>query len=507
LIAGYSIACADPQQEVRAAIDFVDLVVASKADCMIPQKTIVRCGGPIKITGVNNVSVRGNGTRVEFLDARPGKGGIAFIGAQDLLIENLEIGWLGGGARDPVFNVDQRIQSFGQVAACPGQERGGLLVLDLPIDGIFPLHTVSIWDDHWGWPWYPSAPEGPEVYFAAGTVTRFASGRSPCLSQLAGWSGRRVLVRHVGYANAALTCSGCRHVSVENVRVTSAPGMAFVFDNGGSGITLRSNVVEPKCAPGCTLPEPSVAADAAHFADVEGGILIEGNDFGWQGDDSINITGLLAPAHVEPGDSHVLAIDKRWWWHLASLTVGSKVLLFDRGLSSLGEAEVLTIDSSGNRLKLSWLPENVADLIIVRAEGVPRNVIIRNNHFHDHRARGILIGGSKALISNNTIERVSMEAILVPADTGQWYEGPGAAHVIIERNTISKVNRFPSLPEYPSAISVGVSFSGEYGGSTGTPIRDIRIKDNRVDNVYRNGDMIVFVGRGVLDAHVRERAR
>jgi hypothetical protein len=153
-------------------------------------------------------------------------------------------------------------------------------------------------------------------------------------------------------------------------------------------------------------------------------------------------------------------------------------------------------------LRLSWLPPDIVDFIIVRADGIPRNVVIRNNHFHDHRARGILMGGAQALIENNLIERVTMESILVPADTGPWYEGPGANHVSIERNTICSVNRFPSLPDYPSAISVGVSFSKDYRGSIGMPIHDIRVTNNLFTNVYTGADKSVFIGRGVQNVTI-----
>jgi len=112
-------------------------------------------------------------------------------------------------------------------------------------------------------------------------------------------------------------------------------------------------------------------------------------------------------------------------------------------------------------IELSSLPTSGPNFIIARTDGLPKNVVIRNNQFHDNRARGILIGGSDALIENNSIERVTMEAILVPADTGPWYEGPGAQHVTIQDNTLTEVNRFPAST-YPAAISAGISMTSGY---------------------------------------------
>jgi hypothetical protein len=108
------------------------------------------------------------------------------------------------------------------------------------------------------------------------------------------------------------------------------------------------------------------------------------------------------------------------------------------------------------------------------------------------------------LLEDNDIERVTMEAILVPADTrGQNYEGPGAQHLTIRANRISDVNRYPALPDYPSAISAGVALSDGYVGKVGTPIRDIVVEGNSFVRVYSNAQVPVFFGKGVTDGRVK----
>jgi len=78
----------------------------------------------------------------------------------------------------------------------------------------------------------------------------------------------------------------------------------------------------------------------------------------------------------------------------------------------------VAVNPATGMIELSSLPADITDFIVARTDGIPKNVVIRNNHFHNNRARGILLGGSNALIENNRIERVTMEGILVPADTG-----------------------------------------------------------------------------------------
>jgi len=461
-------------------------------------RQLVRCAGPLRIVGLTNTAVKGHGVQVQFSDAGAGKGGVELISATNVTFSDVEIGWLSGGARDPLVPGVKRIQSFGSVFGCANGEAGGVLSLDLPMNGGVALETVSVWDDALGWPWFRAAPDQSEVVFPKNTVASLSNGRSNCLTGLGPLIGRRALVRHIVFTNHAFHCVGCRNVTVQNVKVTSAPGMAFVFEGGAYKITLRANEVEPKCAPRCSKPEPSTTADAVHFAGVEGNILIENNNFGWQGDDGLNITGLLIPAVVNSRTPESwLQIDGRLKGRIGLLKVGQKLLIFDQGLSSLGESEVVDLSQSTGRVKVSKLPSDAQRIIIAGADTIPKNVVIRNNRFHDNRARGILIGASDTLIEKNVIERVTMEAVLVPADTGPWYEGPGPTHVTIRNNRISDVNRYPAVADYPSAISAGIRLSAGYAGRVGTPIRDIVVESNSITNVYRNGGTPVFFGRGV----------
>ena len=480
------------------SIDFLDLVRTSGSDCAIKPGNLVQCAAPLKINALEKKLVLGHGTIVEFLDSHAGKGGVVLSGAVDVVLSDIQIGWLGGGARDPLIPGAQRIQSFGNVVACGNSEPGGVLSLDLALEGMQPLGSVSVWDDALGWPWYRAAPDKFEVHLPKNTLSRFSAGRSDCVPRLTSLVGRRVLVRHIVSTNPAFLCWGCRNVAVEKVRVTSAPGMAFVFGNGGSLLTLRDDVVAPKCSPNCLHPEPSVTADASHFSAVGSNIVLEGNDFGWQGDDGANITGLLIPARAEADTSaRWILVDEQWRGRLSSFAAGNGILVFDRGLSALGSAEVLAVAPSEGRVRVSQLPVNKSELIIARADMIPTNIVVRNNHFHDNRARGILMGGSDALIENNEIDRVTMEAILIPADTGPWYEGPGATHVEIKGNRIADVNRFPAELDYPSAISAGASIDKGYTGAVGTPIRDIVVEGNSFKNIYSAPDVPIFFGRGV----------
>ena len=258
-----------------------------------------------------------------------------------------------------------------------------------------------------------------------------------------------------------------------------------------------SNTIAPRCTPNCTAAEPSLTADAAHFADLAGSILLDSNNFGWQGDDDLNITGLVAPAVPAQNQSGSgwlqvsASLESRLW----TMTVGGSVSLYDAGLNALGVSKVLAVNPRAGLVQLSSLPANTSNFVIARTAGIPQNVVIRNNQFHDNRARGILMGGSNALVVNNQIERVTMEAVLVTADDSYWYEGPGAQNVTIENNTIVSVNRFPAS-NLPDAISAGTSVPTTYSGSIGTPIQNLIVQGNSFTSLYTNPNTPVSIGSG-----------
>lgn len=478
-------------------MSLVDLVKSAKADCTVESSSLISCAGPLQVTGLSNTAVDGAGVEIQFTDPTAGNAGVTLTNANGAVLSNFKISWLAGGAKDPIVAGAQRIQSLGNVTACANQQAGGVLALDLALEGTQALYAISVWDDTQGWPWYQSAPANFEMYFPSGTTAHFSSGSTNCIAGLAGFVGHRVLVRHV-FTNHAFHCLGCQNVTVQSVTITSAPGMGFVFENGGTNISLIGNTIAPTCAPNCSSAEPSLIADAAHFADISGNILLENNDFGWQGDDDLNVTGLLVPAVLDSdlsGAGPWLQVGAAWQGRLWTMAVGSNVSLFDAGLSALGVVKVLAVNPASGMIELSSLPSNTTNFIIARTDGIPKNVVIRNNQFHDNRARGILIGGSDALIENNLIERVTMEAVLIPADTGPWYEGPGAQHVKIQGNTITNVNRFPAST-YPAAISAGISMTSGYSGPIGTPIQDIVVQGNSLTDVYTNADLLVSMNVG-----------
>ncbi len=482
-----------------AELSVTDLVTKfGHESCIESGEKRVVCSAPLRADNLHDVNIEGSGWKIVFSDPRPGKGGLFFNKGRNIVLRSVEIGWLGGGASDRPLDLEKRIVSKGVVLSCDG-DKGGMLSLEESGNGTVPVAAISVWDDVFGWPWRPQPDrKAVERYFPKSTTMLFENGRGLCGKELKSFVGQRVLVRHHVYSAHAFECRDCERIAIENVTIRSAPGMGFVFTGGAGGILLRKNLIAPSCSPNCLRAEPSLAADGAHLAAIGGGVLIENNDFGWQGDDSLNITGLLISGRVEtPRDLQWFKVDDRSRNRFWLFREGGKVSLFDAGLQELGTAKVLEIDRQRFRMRLSTLPQGSDELLATPSDRVPTHVVVRNNYFHDHRARAVLMGASNAVVEGNTIARVTMAAILVAADTASWLEGPGARGVHISRNRISKVNAQAAQGDYSSAISVAFRPPENYKGAVGTPIRDIVVDNNSFSDIFSNASVPVMLGRGV----------
>ena len=61
--------------------------------------------------------------------------------------------------------------------------------------------------------------------------------------------------------------------------------------------------------------------------------------------------------------------------------------------------------------------------------------MIRNNYFHEHRARGLLLQTSDGLVENNTFYKTTHNAIKIIMDiNGVWHEGTGADNIVVRNN-------------------------------------------------------------------------
>jgi parallel beta-helix repeat protein len=133
--------------------------------------------------------------------------------------------------------------------------------------------------------------------------------------------------------------------------------------------------------------------------------------------------------------------------------------------------------------------------------------VIRDNYFHDHRARAIRMMASNGVIENNRIERIKQNAITVGGEYAYWREAGWVENLIIRNNTIKDVGldeRLTSQGSYaPGAISL-IMRSEEGVSDIASGNRNILIENNLINGCSGPGIVLHAVDGAIVRGNTIE---
>lgn len=291
--------------------------------------------------------------------------------------------------------------------------------------------------------------------------------------------GDYYLVRHYNFEIYGLYFNECTHFTISDCTVYSCPGIAFYVNKGHH---FQNNNLKVTKRDGRYI---SSAADHYHVHNSNGYFKFDRCDFGYGGDDCLNIhdemsagvkkinertiialTGWKTP--YEPGDLLEFRNED-----LSPMDFSAKIvertfsedmstceILFDRDLP----------DTLQENTVLFWKTYNSL------------NYIIRDCDFHHNRARGLLLQTPNGLIENCRFYYNSSPAVIITTgyEPGKWCEGFGAENVIFRNNVFERMNHYADLPHFP-AIYMG-TYNSE-GRMDGYKIfKDILFENNTFVN-------------------------
>lgn len=248
--------------------------------------------------------------------------------------------------------------------------------------------------------------------------------------------GETYILYHYNYGTHAVAAMGCTNLTLENITVYSAPGMAFSVNRSDHFQVLDCNVtLRPESG-----RHVSSTADSLHIGNGKGYFIIEGCDFGYMGDDALNI-------HTDTNRIEKRVSEK-------TLLLGSFMRPVEGTLYSFRDASFGVIDFSakvvnvqteenGYRVEFETaLPENIkAGCTVFQTEEAADYYIVRNNRFHNNRTRGVLLGTGNGIFEDNIIERTRGQAVLISVDqTQNWSEGSGVKNLVFRNNTLKDCN-------------------------------------------------------------------
>lgn len=282
--------------------------------------------------------------------------------------------------------------------------------------------------------------------------------------------------RHYEYDILTIPIRDTKDCTLSNVVIYSAPGSGFVGNGDIHGLHLKGCRVTVR--PG-TSRSISTAADCLHVCNSQGNFIIEDCDFGYAGDDCVNIHDNSSMG-IEILDSHTLTA-KRVTREAVLFEVGYPVELRNPDLSPTGFSSLLTAvqySPQTRTCRLTFadaLPKGLSpDTVLWNKRFSTQNYLIRGCRFTNNRARGVLLQGSNGMVVNNLFENIQGAAIQI--ETGcesRWSEGHGVKNLIIRGNLIRHCDL--------NAWQMAVLYMGVYlpGGRTEEPVfQNILIEQN-----------------------------
>ena len=308
-------------------------------------------------------------------------------------------------------------------------------------------HSIVEFEDAIDYP-YETDPKLPVYDYRGKSISVFAKEIEPGIVRVS-FSGNKlpppkglVLVAKGlnGYNRwaPAIRIKCADNVELEKVSIYSAGGMGVIAESS-SNITLDSVQIEP--SPG-TDRMLSTSADATHFVNCRGNVVLRNSVFSNQLDDATNVHGIylqvkdvLAPGKIGANVGHFqqLGFD----FGKAGDTIA--FVIPDQSYDAVFTATLKSIDQLNKRYyviefeedlnldqDLYYVIENMSAYPVLEISGCT----IKNN-----RARGVLLSTPRKILVENNFFSTMMSAIFIPTELGFWHESGSPKDLVIRNNT------------------------------------------------------------------------
>lgn len=226
-----------------------------------------------------------------------------------------------------------------------------------------------------------------------------------------------------------------------NVNVHHAGGMGLIVENSAD-ITLDHFNITP--SKGRMM---STTADATHFVGCRGKIIIQDCVFNNQLDDAVNIHGTYQRVVELLGDQKVgvrMGHFQQQGFVMAKRGDSIGVVDLEHSFQPYANLTLKSTEKVNRRYQVMTfnepLPKNLKTGDLLENRDAYPEVLIRNCNISRNRARGLLISTPRETIIENNFFGTEMEAILVPVESGFWYESGSAANLTIRNNVFQDCN-------------------------------------------------------------------
>lgn len=242
-------------------------------------------------------------------------------------------------------------------------------------------------------------------------------------------------------------------ITLKDVPMHCSQGMTLLAQRSGD-IRISGGGSYPRKETGRAY---SASADATHFSNTKGLLLVENGVYKGMMDDAINVHSTCLSIEEIIDKNTIRAVYKHGQAVGFEVFLPGETLRFISGptLEEGSLAKIKNVRKLNTREVLITLekplPKQVkAGDAIENADYQPE-VIFRKNIVGNNRARGSLFTTpKKVLVENNLFDHSSGSAILLAGDAQGWYES-GACHEVIIRNN-KFINNLTSRYQFTNAI-------------------------------------------------------
>ena len=265
------------------------------------------------------------------------------------------------------------------------------------------------------------------------------------------------ILRHYVYDGTVFNLRDySKNSTFDNVNIYGSSGMAYICEGNSSHFQIINSFIginpdykDSRCV--------SLTADAIHIVNTNGCFNISDCDISAMGDDAINVHDGLG--YVSAVNGNTLTLIASAMRLEAGDILSFKNNKFENNGLTARIVSVKDIDWITKEVVVDALPESVtAGWTAYSMECNSGNYVIRNNYFHENRARGLLLQSSNGLCENNRFYKTMAQAIKVVMDIepALWQEGTGVDNLIIRGNTFEKCN----YSDWGSVIEIGTNIAG-----------------------------------------------
>ncbi|MFC2113022.1 right-handed parallel beta-helix repeat-containing protein [Bacteroidota bacterium] len=229
--------------------------------------------------------------------------------------------------------------------------------------------------------------------------------------------------------------------NAENVNVHHAGGMGLIAENSADLILDNFNITPSH---GRMV---STTADATHFVGCRGKVILRNCTFNNQLDDASNVHGTYQKV-VDVLDKYTIGARMGHFQQL-----GFKIGLPQDtvGLVRLSESffpyhklTIKSIQKLNRRYQIitfnEKLPENIETGDLIENLNAYPELLVENCTISRNRARGLLLSTPKKTVIKNNFFHTEMEALLIPVESGHWYESGSSVNLTVTNNTFQDCN-------------------------------------------------------------------